>query len=583
MTISTVNLFKVLVAPKGELNLSNVQDGFITDFKPSSQQLALLKSIFKPLPIVTLFSVEERKTASIEELLLKQVVHYFEVYGLNAPGLFDLEVRNGKIVTLALIRGVTVEELTEKVNALIYANRPIADVKPVIDVINTYDIKYDINKIANNELRVALYRPAHDTFVSGDDAVRYICYHATDNPMLIKSKQVIAAVRAKQVDERFLLKHVLPLAQVFNRHKKIILACKNKANAAAINKISHLSKSQHVPIHESVSKHFISGAVKKEIKLNVLDKISLRDKLKYLNLIEYKLLGLNHDTFVIRNGKIWCETNRTILDSRSLEKIRDAVVKSVSKDLVYLQDKNILLDPSVKYGLPISRKQTLGNLPFGTTVVADGKHEEFSAGIYWHNDWSLKNDSDGYSDYRSNVDLDLSAITDKGERTGWGGYNAYSRNNPIVYSGDMVDASRGATEFMVVNPSASNRYGLMVNIFNGGNTVDAEIVVGYPNKKDWQDKTIIRERITLQSKQSVIGFLKDNKFVVYSGRLNESRVSQGKHPVIDKGLGNLWTVNDLFDDCGIKYDTTPQKDVVYDFDLSYNGFSLNKLEELFKI
>lgn len=573
MNSSTVQLFKVVVADKGALDLSNASRGFITDFAPSAEQQKMLRAVFKPLPIVSLFSVTERKTASVEQLLTKQILHYIEVYGLDAPGLFNLEVKKGKIFTVAYIKAVTLAELTEKVNDLLYSNRPIADIKPVVEVIRDYKIAYDINKVANNELKVALYDVKADPFRSGDDAVRYMCYHATDKALLIKSKAVIAAVKAKPVDVAFLDKHVLPLAQVFNRHRRIIMACKRPATASVINKISRLSKSKHVPIHESVQKRFIAEALKKQIDLGVLSGISVRDKLKYLNLIEYRLLGHTYDAFTIRNGKIWVENERTLYPSSSLNRVKAAVLKSLRADLAPLAGKKILLDSSVEYGLPISRKQTLGNLPFGTRVRAIDRGGELSAGVYWHNDWSPEGGS---------VDLDLTAIDEHGSRTGWGQLSGYAnKGNAIVFSGDMTDATDGATEFMVVNPTVRNRYGLMVNIFRGPETMDAEIVVGYPSKKVWQKDTLIRERITLQSKQSIIGFLKDDTFVVYAGRLSNSRVTQGKHPVIDKGLGVMWTINDLFLTLDIPFDTSATPGVSYDYDLRYAGFSLDKLEALF--
>lgn len=575
MNSSTVSLFKVVVAKKGKLNLSNVKDGFITDFATTDEQVAMLKSLFKPLPIVTLFSVEERKNSSFEELITKQILHYIETYGLESPGLFDLEVTKGKIVSIAYIKAVTVAQLTEKVMALVEGNRPIKDVKPVVEIIRDYNIKYKLNDVANNELRIALY-DGKKAFASGDDAVRYICYKATEDAMLIKSKAVIAKVKAYTgITVDFLEQHAVQLSQVFNRHKKLIMACKRHgATATVINKISRLSKTEHVPIHEPVSKHFISGAIKGTVDLSALKTISLRDKFKYLNLIEYKLLNKDYDSFNIRNGKIWVETGRPLLNAGDLSVVKDAVLQSIGQTLSRLKRKKILLDPSVEYGLPISRKQAMGNLPYGTKVRATGGKDELSAGVYWRNEWGAEN---------QRIDLDLTAIDDAGNRTGWGGYSGYANGTGITYSGDVTDATNGATEFMVVNPEASNRYGLMVNIFSGPDTVGTEIVVGYPSKKIWMNNTLIRERVELVAKQTLLGFIKDDSFIVYGGRLSNSRVTQGKHPVIDKGLGKLWTIVDLFNEFGIKYDTVANEKVDYNYDLSYSGFTFDKLEEMFGV
>lgn len=564
----SIDLFKVVVASPGSLVLSNARDGFITDFTPTQEQLKALQNRFKAIPVVTLFSVKEREYASLDELLTKQILHYIEVYGLGAPGLFNLEVEQGKILTMAFVKAVSMSELSELVQKLLYSNRPVADIAPVVDLIGYYDIKYDINEVRNNELKIALFDVTSDVFKSGDDAARYICYTATKSPLLIKSEQVIKAIGSKPVSDRFLAAHIEPLAKVFNRHKRIIMACKSIATRSTINKISKLSKTRHVPMVEPVAKRLVSGFLKGKIKASALSDVSIRDKFKYLNLIEWKLLGKDYDTFAIRNGKVWFEKNRTVSKPTGLSHLRDLVMDSLVEDLAGLKEKHILLDPWVDYGLPISRKQTLGNLPFGTTVSAT-KDGRFSAGIYWHNSFG-----DG-----SSIDLDLSAITDKGERTGWGGYSAYTSKD-IVFSGDVTDARDGAIEFMTVNPNRPNKYGLMVNIFRGPEPCGAEIVVGYGDEKDWQSHTIVRERITLGSKQTLVGFLKNNTFVIYGGRLSSARISKGKHPVIDKSLGKLWTVGEVLWASGVKFDIVPQPGIVYDHDLRYESFSLDKLEAL---
>lgn len=569
---ASLSLFKVLVAKSGKVELKYAQEGFITDFRPTDEQLAALRRAFKPVPIVSLFSVEERLSESVENLFTKQLLHYLEVYDLNSPGLFNLEVSEGKLVSLAYVKAVSVDELQELVLKLCYANRPLADVSPVIELVKHYGVDYNINSVANNELRVALFNVNRDTFERGDDAVRYVCYGATDDPLLIKSREVIEAVKQRPPSVSFLERHALPLAQVFNRHKRLIMACKNKYTAKIINKISRLSKTAHVPLVESDEKSIVARVVSGQVDLKSarISKLSLRAKLKVLNYIEHKKAGHEYDVFTIRNGKTWFENNRPKLDLAKLEDLSVAILAGLKRDLKHLRTSKILLDPNVEYGLPISRKQALGNLPYGTKVKAVGP--KLSAGIYWHND----------ADEGRSIDLDLSAINEAGDRTGWGAYSGYA-SSKIVFSGDVTDARNGATEFMTVDSSRENKYGLLVNTFRGPTPCDIEVVVGTPTNKSWQEGTLIKERATLASKGCVIGFLKGNSFVVYSGRLNSNRVSGGKHPVIDKGLGHLWTVTELLDRLEVNYDVVPRARVKYDHDLSYKSFTLDKLEALFKL
>src|SRR5262245_1102223 len=114
-----LRVFKaVVVDTVGTLDFSHVNDGFVTNFTPTPAQLRVLLAEHQPLNITTMFSVEERQTASPNELILKQVLHYVEVYGLDTPGLFNLEQTNGQVATVTYVQGVTAAQLAEKVRAL---------------------------------------------------------------------------------------------------------------------------------------------------------------------------------------------------------------------------------------------------------------------------------------------------------------------------------------------------------------------------------------------------------------------------------------------------------------------------------
>ena len=539
-------------------------NGIVTDFLIEPTHRTALTEYFKPLDVKTLFGRAERDTASLSDLLTKQFLHYVEVYGLDSPGLFNLEVNDGKIVKCHFVKGITVDQLGDMVRKLLYTNAPIKNVDTVKSIITDFGIGYDISKIANNEARIVLFDEQSHVLENGDDAVRYMCFKATKNTMLIKSAQVLKAVADTPVSTKFLESHDVVLSQVFNRHKRIIVAAKNKSNANVINRITRLSKRNHVPVIEPIGKRFVSQALAGDAGDAALKKISIRDKFKILNLLEYKRKGHTVDAFVIRNGKIHIEAGRKVQSAETVDKLIAQVLSSLSSDLNHLKDKTILLDSAVDYGLPISRKQTLGNLPYGTAVtVNDGR---ISAGVYWHDEWGAS-------------DLDLSTIDEKGQRTGWGMYSGYSKTNPVTFSGDVTSAHNGAMEFMT---SSDVSYGLFVNIFRGDANSGFELVVGRDGKDRWIKDTIIREKHTLLSRGNVIGFVNNNKFVVYCGRLNDNRwsVDNKSSAVVSRGTSEFWTVSKLFDAIGVKYVVDKDENVQYNYNMKYDSFSYNKLEEL---
>lgn len=568
---NVLDIFNAVVAQKiSKPDLSLAHLGVVTDFKITPAIRAIIEEKYQPLPINTLFSREERMNDKAINLLEKQFLHYFEVYGLGMPGLFDLVQTNGQIIKAVYISAISTEELADKVRTLIYANAPVKNVEPIVAIIKAYNIVYDIDLIRNNELRVRMFNEEKDTFSNGDDAVRYIVYKATSEMLVIKNKKQIEAVRTYSVPVKFLEKHAIVLSQVFNRFKPIILALKNKNTASVINKISRLSKENHKPVYEGFNKRFISegiaaiaGNTFSKFEKNV-NKLSIRDKFKMLNLIEYKRKGFTVDSFVIRNGTVHIERNRPVLNPYDLDLIQEVVINSLKIDFSRLKNKNILLDERVDYGLPVSRKQTFGNLPFGTVVTVSGN---MSSGIYWKNEWGAR-------------DLDLSSIDLNGNRIGWGGYSGYGsvRNGDMIFSGDVTHAENGAMEFVT---SSSQTFGLFVNIFAGENNADFELVVGSTTDKQWITDTVVRERSTLNGRGSVIGFVEGNKFKIFQGKLNDRHANFGEtNPVLSRATVNMWTVSLLLDAVDIYYDVSVDENKTYDFDLSYNSFSIDKLEEL---
>lgn len=563
-----LELFKAMVVTKsGAHNTDWAPYGLVLDFVPSKEQGDVLKDFFKPLDVKTIFTREERDNGDMFGLIHKQLLNYLETYGLGMPGLFNLEVSTGTIITMSFVRGVTVDELGEMVRELLYRNAPVDDAVVLRDIIKHYGITYDVNQIANNELRVALFDPTKDTFESGDDAVRYICYLATGQMMLIKSKEVIQAVEscANVLPADFLERHEIPLAQVFNRHKKLIMALKHYRPARpVVNRITRLSKKIHVPVHEGINKSFVAKALAGNIDTGVLRDIGIRDKMKYLNLLAYKRMQNKTDAFIIRNGKIHLEGNRKVWSVADIDRVERAVLTSLKGDLAHLKGKKILLDKNVRYGLPTSRKQAVGQLPFGTRVAVNSNR--ISAGIYWENEWGA-------------TDLDLSTVDTNGERTGWGQRSGYDSNNPITYSGDMTYADDGAMEFMT---SKGYDYGLFVNIYSGQTGCDMEVVVGDDSDKSkWISNVIIREKTSLNSRGMVVGFVRDNEFTVWQGRIGNSRVSgAGTAPYVSRGMCDFWTVNALFERVGIDFDVDKGEKTVYDYDVTYEGFSFDKLEGL---
>ena len=574
-----LKLFKSMVVSSNQVvsehNLDLVDYGLVLNFKPTMLQTDTLKRVFQPIEVSTLFTVEERRTTPLIMLLTKQVLHYIEVYGLGKPGLFKLEAKGGQVVNMNHITGISKTALGVMVRKLIYANAPLEDAVGIARVIEYYEIKYDIGKIKNNESKIMLWQPGV-IFSSGDDAVRYICYAATKSPMLIKSPEVIEAVKGKAqvraIPLEFLHDHEVVLAQVFNRHKRIILSLKRGGSAYvnAVNRISKRSKREHKPIVTAINKVWINQALYNPNNKKVLShldsgKITIRDKFKYLNLLNFYYEQTTGRVYTVRNGKLWLRDRASGVWAKDhIRGTTEHILKSLKKDLKHLKTAKILLDNQVSYGLPISRKQALGNLPFGSSISLG---RGIAAGIHWRNAWGAS-------------DLDLSGVKDTGKRVGWGEIAGYN-DEDLEFSGDVTNAENGAMEFITTGKRVV-KAGLFVNVYSGNVPCKMEIVVGKPSDEKWIEDCVLREKVELKSKGVVAGIMKDGKFVVWQGRIGTARhnINANSGDFMARGFAEWWTITELFNYLGIDYDTGKQPRRKYDYDLSYAGFTYDKLEDM---
>lgn len=101
-----IKLFGAIVLEKGQkksFNTSLIQRGVVTNFATNDEQTKAIKSMFEAINVTTLFSREERLNSDPYDLIIKQIMHYIEIYGLDQPGLFDLEVTKGKILPIRYI------------------------------------------------------------------------------------------------------------------------------------------------------------------------------------------------------------------------------------------------------------------------------------------------------------------------------------------------------------------------------------------------------------------------------------------------------------------------------------------------
>ena len=417
--------------------------------------------------------------ADYRQLIVEQVLHYLSTYGREAFGLGAAPVVPTESFQFPDNQPLPVESLTimrvvdaEVVNDIVEHTLTTVAAPHKNDMVfySTYckNTTLSPEKVKSNELRTLLYTMKDLYPEDEDEFIRYLLYRSIGSTLVIKNKKTIKAIKNAMKDEkieRFVLtgfqKANLPkLAQNnFLRLKPIYLAFKTPNTASYINKIRRLADIYHKPVSDlrvaNLSNLFYQGENEKAKK--VIAKMSMRELIKVRNFVNMNQLcqGSVIEAYNIRNGKIHLEEgkNRTKgLTGAAMNAMDEALRQEFcNRTRCKLASKIFFIPSYIDYCAPVSEKQFIGNIPYGTKFSFPNT---VSLGIFWEN----------YKNKRTDLDLHLTTLS------GAFGWNASYRNEErsVLYSGDMTDATNGAAEAFYTNYSKLDEpYILSANNFTG--------------------------------------------------------------------------------------------------------------------
>ena len=483
-------------------------------------------------------SWEKVANAPIEQLAFEQMIHYFSTYGLESLGLnanpvipvekvlvdFDA-FPNFKAFTI--IHRVSESEALEMIKE--YLRKTVAPhkdlVNGIINLMQFTDISVD--EIQSFELKVARCDQLGIVPENPVDFLRYVIYNLTGKTILVKDKETINAIkyhgaigRVNVFRDYFSKANITALASIFYRYKPIFLAFKQFPNMSSyINRLRRMAPSYHKPIDDVNVQNF-SKLVKEgriQAAQNVLDKCSGRQLIKLLNFF----MSPSNNVYNIRNGKLYVKETTDKDGNETIESMIAKAFKTAELMVVRawmkhyknkLFGKIFYLPPYIDYAAPISEKQFIGNIPYGSSV--DGsKDKAITAAIHWNN-------------YKGRcTDIDLHMVSDKGQHFGWNGYYRDSNADTVLYSGDMTDATNGAVEAFRFTPSEDETFMLSVNNYTVYNDTPFEF---FMTEVDFEDMSMVDVSNALfpaiplkfsNANSNTIGFFDNNHFFFYGGEL----------------------------------------------------------------
>ena len=490
--------------------------------------------------------------ADYRQLVVEQVLHYLSTYGREAFGLGAAPVVPTESFQFPDNQPLPVESLTimhvvdaEVANDIVEHTLTTVAAPHKNDMVfySTYckNTTLSPEKVKSNELRTLLYTMKDLYPEDEDEFIRYLLYRSIGSTLVIKNKKTIKTIKNAMKDEkikRFVLTgfqkaNLSKLARNFLRLKPIYLAFKTPDTASYINKIRRLADIYHKPMSDlrvaNLSNLFYQGEVEKAKK--VIGKMSMRELIKVRNFVDMNQLcqGSVIEAYNIRNGKIHLEEgkNRTesVTDAAAMNAMNEALCQELcNRTRCKLAGKIFFIPSYIDYCAPVSEKQFIGNIPYGTKFSFPNT---VSLGIFWEN----------YKNKRTDLDLHLTTLSDA---FGW---NASYRDGEraVLYSGDMTDATNGAAEAFYANYSKLDEpYILSVNNFTGMPDVPFKFICTEsqfeaPTQRSWGSSVIcpidisktLFPPIDLKFKDTnsqTIGFGRRNVFYFYGGELNSGIV-----------------------------------------------------------
>lgn len=486
---------------------------------------------------------EDIKSRSQVELWMHAAFHYFTTYGTDysIPSYVPNDIVPDALFSkLKSIKPASEQTIAEKCYAMLQSGIALDsdNVQVFCDFIyNTVERQemiIDIDTIKNREAICILGMMLNTYSKDPVTFVRQLVYAATQNPMLIKSREAIANIgdgSSHVIFKDFTDEQLKTLSTVFYRFKPLFLAFKrNPYNCAAINKIRRYAKKYHKPmatgIFESImdskwSDADVMAACRKETNIFKLLRLYayLKSEMHLQNGNEYKKM------FAIRNGKAWTRTYTANADKNMneaittllsrLEIIEHRIYAMVSKYLETTDKKNVRLPKNFILACPISEKNFIGDVPLGSYYEMS-THNFF--GVYWRNEW-------GTHDY------DLHFLN-KDIHVGWNS-NYKNDAHTLLFSGDMTNANPEAVEMFYCKKECPNGI-IKLCRFDGEDGSQARMFFGSEQIGKLSHNYMVNPNniqfkadIFPKNQETTVGAIIDNKVYFLSSETGNGRVPVG--------------------------------------------------------
>lgn len=425
-------------------------------------------------------SWDKIRTASMEQLVVEQMIHYITTYGFEAFGIYSdstvyipkekLEIPNIDLEKLHLIviKGYTKEELKEKLMNILKSGIALKEetMNDIYEVISLIELGIkDVELIRNKEVKIGMYERLKYIPEDPVEFLRYCVYKSTGKTLLIKDKETMEKIREvanPDVYQLFLIyKHTYGLnrlAEIFYRFKPIFLAYRSDIlMKSMINKIRKLAVENHDPMPEDYL-NSVTGKIKNGANISIfkleeeLNRTNIFRKVRLAYALNYRMSDADSIVYKVRNGKGYA-TEFHFENKGGAQNVLNMVLESIEQNMRRINSgRKIYIPKDIVYTLPATEKQFIGNVPCGSYITVP---KDMVMGVHW-------TDIDHHR-----IDLDLSMISIKVGKIGWD--SCYrTADKTVLFSGDLTSAPapKGASELFYVQKQEEDRFIILLNYFN---------------------------------------------------------------------------------------------------------------------
>lgn len=476
------------------------------------------------------------------DLLVDQIGYYIDAFS-GFPTHIPANVIDDKLPAakqIRIIRSLPDHEITKAVDD---AFRTIK--APNLAARRALEALFEITTIsadeaASAEIRIQLHDLRGTVPTEPTETLRYIIFKTTGYPLLIKSKDAIEDIKraaSPKTREYFAAADLAALSSIFLRFKPLFLAFKAHPGCSPlINKLRRLAEDNHKPLRFNVIRN-LTQIQDQDIQNALITKATNLELIRILNHLEAKGPGSTKPLVVpVRNGKTYVKDGgvapATIEDFSLRSRIREELAYRLTP---HLSGRTFYIPKGVEYAAPVSEKQFLGNLPFGTALFGDSK--SFVFGIHWFDE----EDGDG-------VDLDLHLQSAAGRAFGWC-YDKKDSGLGIIYSGDLVTAPHptGAAEAFHISAEARDEILIpYISTYNGPSEHPFSLFIAEADENISGSKSVcdpsrfLAPQISalLPNGTKTLGLIHQGLFYIFVGQVSDSRLPRETQQMYFEGLLN---------------------------------------------